>query len=223
MNPEVRAIPASEPRSVLIVEDSETTRRHMAYSLQKHGHRVREAADGRAALSVLANGPVDAIFLDLIMPTMDGWQFREAQLKDPELAQIPTIAVTVHPLPLHARYLMRLHSVVQKPFREEALIEALHGACRARRVVPVFTTADGAPLSWSRRGEVACPVHAPDRSSPRWRSEGWTELRVDAGSHRIRYQCQHCEGHGGPIQRDEAWALKFRHALRSEGEGPVNE
>jgi CheY-like chemotaxis protein len=41
-----------------------------------------------------AGDPASVILLDLMMPVMDGWQFRAAQVNDPRLAQIPVIVVT---------------------------------------------------------------------------------------------------------------------------------
>src|SRR5947208_3365320 len=53
------------------------------------------AADGREALARLrAEELPSLILLDLLMPRMDGWQFREAQLQDPSLRAIPTIVIT---------------------------------------------------------------------------------------------------------------------------------
>jgi len=46
-------------------------------------------------------------------------------------------------------------------------------------------------LYWSRRGEVACPDHAPSRLDPRWADDGWQQI-PEAGGRRITYQCQHC-------------------------------
>ena len=56
-------------------------------------------------------------------------------------------------------------------------------------------------LCWSRRGEVACGTHAPERSSPRWVSERWADVPPDvrkrpSGAH---FQCQHCSESGSPI------------------------
>ena len=48
-------------------------------------------------------------------------------------------------------------------------------------------------LFWSRRGEVACSLHAPEQSSGRWTMEGWRPINhADLG--RGTYQCQHCDG-----------------------------
>lgn len=46
-------------------------------------------------------------------------------------------------------------------------------------------------LFWSRRGEIACEQHAPDRTDPRFIAQGWQPIPPVAGR-RITYQCQHC-------------------------------
>src|SRR6476659_497135 len=59
-----------------------------------------------------------------------------------------------------------------------------------------------APLYWSRVGEVACGIHAPAPSSPRWACERWAEMPSTARRrHGVEYQCQHCSASGRPIGR----------------------
>ena len=52
-------------------------------------------------------------------------------------------------------------------------------------------------LYWSKRGEVACRLHAPSRDSDRWNREHWTSIDRHGGPERVRFQCQHCAE--GPI------------------------
>lgn len=55
-------------------------------------------------------------------------------------------------------------------------------------------------LYWSRRGEVACVMHAPERDSSRWPEEQWAPMPATAmRRHGIGYQCQHCSASGRPI------------------------
>ena len=63
--------------------------------LEGEGYPVIEAAHGGDALEKLRgrNG-VCLILLDLFMPTMNGWAFREEQMKDPAIAQIPVVVVS---------------------------------------------------------------------------------------------------------------------------------
>jgi CheY-like chemotaxis protein len=80
---------------VLIVEDDEDLREMMAQLLTLEGFQTATVANGREALEYLheASTP-DVILLDLMMPVMNGWQFRSAQTNDPELSKIPVVVVT---------------------------------------------------------------------------------------------------------------------------------
>jgi CheY-like chemotaxis protein len=81
--------------SVMIVEDDRDTREMLARFLELEGFDVREAANGQAALEALReDSRTCVILLDLMMPVMNGWQFRKAQSNDPELSKIPVVVVT---------------------------------------------------------------------------------------------------------------------------------
>lgn len=77
---------------ILLVEDEASVREVIEAVLQDEGYRVVCAEHGADALEVLREGLRPCIIiLDLMMPVMDGWQFRELQLSDPELLKIPTV------------------------------------------------------------------------------------------------------------------------------------
>jgi CheY-like chemotaxis protein len=79
-------------KTVLIVDDSPHVRDTLGLVFQLYGFGVGTAADGREALDYLHRYPPPClIVLDLMMPGMDGRQFRAAQLRDPALAQIPVV------------------------------------------------------------------------------------------------------------------------------------
>jgi CheY-like chemotaxis protein len=85
---------ATLPR-LLLVEDDVPVRDSLREALQEEGFRVVTAANGWDALRVLRRGPrPDAILLDLMLPVMDGWDFRQEQLRDPALRDIPVLIVT---------------------------------------------------------------------------------------------------------------------------------
>jgi two-component system, chemotaxis family, chemotaxis protein CheY len=81
--------------SILIVEDDVDVREALATFLAGEGYDVVEAGDGAEALERLRGSTVvRLILLDLMMPVMNGWEFRKRQLEDPALATIPVVVVT---------------------------------------------------------------------------------------------------------------------------------
>ena len=82
-------------RRILVVEDDPEMRQEMSSALSAEGFKVELARDGYEALGRLHWGaPPDVIVLDLVLPPMAGWEFRAAQLADPELASIPVVAMS---------------------------------------------------------------------------------------------------------------------------------
>ena len=82
--------------SVMIVEDDRDTREMLGRFLELEGFDVRTAANGQLALDALQEDgeTPSVIVLDLIMPVMNGWQFRERQARHPRFSRIPVVVVT---------------------------------------------------------------------------------------------------------------------------------
>ena len=82
-------------KSILIVEDDDDVRESLAAFLEGEGYPVVEARDGAEALRQLRSSTEFClILLDLFMPVMNGWSFRDEQLRDPTLAAVPVIVVS---------------------------------------------------------------------------------------------------------------------------------
>lgn len=82
-------------RTVFIVEDDADTREMLGRFLELEGYEVEFATNGRQALERLEAGTrACVILLDLMMPVMDGWQFRREQVKLAAIANIPVIVVS---------------------------------------------------------------------------------------------------------------------------------
>jgi two-component system, OmpR family, response regulator MprA len=64
---------------ILVVEDDATLRQIIGEVLTDEGHAVKLAGDGREALAQLAQWNPEIVVLDVMMPEMDAYQFREAQ------------------------------------------------------------------------------------------------------------------------------------------------
>jgi CheY-like chemotaxis protein len=96
--------------------------------LQREGYEALGMRGGRSALTYLCRGGrADLIIFDLVMPDMDGWAFRRAQLSDPWLADIPVIAVTA----LGDRHLKGISAdaVLQKPLDLPLLLRTVEDVC----------------------------------------------------------------------------------------------
>lgn len=94
----VAAAPQAEAAArklLLVVDDDPLICKTFMDLMQEEGYQVRTAANGAEALGLLRAGlRPSLIFLDLMMPVMDGVTFRAEQRKDPELASIPVVVVS---------------------------------------------------------------------------------------------------------------------------------
>jgi PAS domain S-box-containing protein len=88
------AAPGGRGGRVLIVDDDDATRRVMSRHLQQHDWTVTTASDGVQALECVATERPDIIFLDLVMPNMDGFQFLEHLRADDTHRQIPIVIIS---------------------------------------------------------------------------------------------------------------------------------
>jgi len=80
---------------VLVVDDDPDIRETISFLLESVGHEVVTAANGEEALLCLREGLAPCmILLDLMMPIMSGWQFRDEQRRDPALSAIPVVILT---------------------------------------------------------------------------------------------------------------------------------
>lgn len=81
---------------ILLVEDDYAIRETVADVLQGEGFAVTCAANGEEALRRLADEGLQpcVILLDLMMPVMDGWTFRDEQQRDPRISAIPVVVLS---------------------------------------------------------------------------------------------------------------------------------
>jgi CheY-like chemotaxis protein len=80
---------------ILLVEDEPDLRADLAFLLEDEGYRVRTAAHGAEALTLLEGGARPAvILLDLMMPVMDGWETRARLRTIPALSTIPVVILS---------------------------------------------------------------------------------------------------------------------------------
>src|SRR5436190_23851666 len=110
---------------LLLVEDDSSIRLALAEMLGDEGFSVTTAENGREALEILQHGaPPDVILLDLMMPVMDGWEFRVEQRADPLLCGIPLLAMSAD-LSAKARAIAA-DGYLRKPIEFAELLRQLH-------------------------------------------------------------------------------------------------
>lgn len=82
-------------KTVLIVDDDADIRAVLSEFLEYEDYDVATATHGGEALAYLRAHPRPAVvLLDLMMPVMDGFRFREEQLRDPAIASVPVVVMT---------------------------------------------------------------------------------------------------------------------------------
>jgi two-component system chemotaxis sensor kinase CheA len=93
---QAKAVATAEPvpHSILVVDDSLTTRTLEKSILEAHGYRVRVAVDGVEALLQLRREIPDLVISDIEMPRLNGFGLLEAIKQDTKLAHIPVIMVS---------------------------------------------------------------------------------------------------------------------------------
>jgi twitching motility two-component system response regulator PilH len=79
---------------ILIVDDSPTEVFQMKAALEEGGFRVEAAADGAEAIRKAQEMHPDLIFMDIVMPGMDGYRATRTLANDPKTRSIPVIMVT---------------------------------------------------------------------------------------------------------------------------------
>jgi len=111
---------------ILLVEDDPDIADAMVEILRDGGHEVVPARNGSEALSKLEVDPLpDLIFLDLMMPKMDGAEFRQTQLQSPRLKNIPVVLCSaVHNLSARAQSL-GIAAWLLKPTTPDKVLEAV--------------------------------------------------------------------------------------------------
>jgi CheY-like chemotaxis protein len=115
---------------ILLVEDDDDIRESLTDLLRARGYAVTAVGNGRDALDRLMTGPAPCmIILDLMLPIMDGWEFRAQQMANPSWAAIPVVVMSgVSDGHLHALNL-KAADFLGKPIDLERLYKTVELHC----------------------------------------------------------------------------------------------
>ena len=115
---------------ILIVDDSPTEISQMKKVLEKAGFRIAVASDGAEALRLAKDMHPDLIFMDIVMPGMDGFRATRSLAADPETRAIPVIMVSSKSQESDRVWGMRQGAVdyLVKPVSSEQLLERAQAA-----------------------------------------------------------------------------------------------
>lgn len=109
---------------IMIVDDSPTEVHVMKTALEKHGFETMSAADGSECLSLAREVRPDLIFMDVVMPGVNGFQATRALTRDPLTKAIPIVMITTKDQETDRIWGMRQGAVdyLVKPVAESDLI-----------------------------------------------------------------------------------------------------
>ena len=114
-------------KKILIVEDDDDIQEIVKTLLMDEGYMVETAGNGQEALHQLrASVTLPAlIILDLMMPVMTGYQFRQEQELDPRLAQIPVVVTTAGGNFDSKKPLIKAQAFLKKPLSIDDLLSTI--------------------------------------------------------------------------------------------------
>ena len=109
---------------ILVVEDQEDNRQILRDLLGNAGYDLVEAENGEQALAVVANQRPDLILMDIQLPIMDGYEATRRIRANPDMKNIPIIAVTSYALTGDDAKALAVgcNAYVTKPYSPRALL-----------------------------------------------------------------------------------------------------
>jgi CheY-like chemotaxis protein len=117
---------------VLVVDDDADIRDSIGDILELRGYSVERAANGREALERLRSGPLPCvILLDLMMPVLNGWEFRAQQTSDETLAKVPVVVISGDGSADQKAASIGVAEYLRKPLELSAILDVVKRHCGA--------------------------------------------------------------------------------------------
>ncbi len=121
--------------SLLVVEDDKNTRRLMQAILSANGYHVHLAANGIEALAIMDTLHIDLLILDIMMPTMDGYELTQV-LRDSNYT-LPILMISAKVLPADKRkgFIVGTDDYMTKPVDEEEMLLRIQALLRRAKIM----------------------------------------------------------------------------------------
>ncbi|HBY81590.1 MAG TPA: hybrid sensor histidine kinase/response regulator, partial [Cyanobacteria bacterium UBA11148] len=162
-------------KTVLVIDDDPTVHDLMQRFLSKEGFRVESALTGEEGLALAKELQPDAITLDVMMPSMDGWAVLSGLKSDPELADIPVIMMTIVDNKTMG-YALGASDYLTKPIDRSRLSAILKKYRCDRPPCPILLVEDDAPTREMMRRMLE--------------KEGWTVIEAENGQLALEQMAQ---------------------------------
>ncbi|MEO7067385.1 MAG: response regulator [Rhodanobacter sp.] len=151
---------------VLVVDDSSTICAVLGKMLGQEGYAVIKAGDGQTAIDLAHSEQPALIFLDIVMPGMNGFAVLRALRHDPLTQHIPIVMISGNPQATEQFYVQRFGAddFMKKPFGRDEIYQRIEKLVRAGRLVERHPLA---PVNLGRSGLSAGGLDAiPDVAMP---------------------------------------------------------
>lgn len=122
---------------VLVVDDSATIRAVIGKMLAQDGHTVLKAAEGESAIAIAREKNPDLIFLDIVMPGMNGFAVLRALRRDPQTHHIPIVMISGNLQATEQFYVQRFGAddFMKKPFGRGEVFARIQHLTKTGRLV----------------------------------------------------------------------------------------
>jgi len=154
-----------EGATVLVVDDSTTIRAVLGKMLAQDGHVVLKAADGPGAIELARSALPDLIFLDIVMPGMNGFAVLRALRRDPLTQAIPIVMISGNLQATEQFYVQRFGAddFMKKPFGRVEVFARIQHLAQTGRLVVRERPAAPAPVAFDEAEHAAIPdIAMPD-------------------------------------------------------------
>jgi CheY-like chemotaxis protein len=119
---------------VLVVDDDADIRESITDVLEMRGYRVQSAVNGQQALDILRGGGRPCvILLDLMMPVLNGWEFRAEQTRDESLASVPVVIISGDGSTSQKAATMGISQYLRKPLELSVMLDVVKRHCRPHK------------------------------------------------------------------------------------------